>query len=254
MKKKIIELLRKLLMLVAIIAIVYSGFQLYLIYKDKQDSKNVNNEIVEIVGKEEDDEIKFLTTKTFNEIYELNNDFIGYLYYPTLNINEPVMQSYDNDFYLRKSFYKDYLLYGTVFMSYDHGKQDQNRTLYGHWIMNSDAKFSNLHELRTESNYEANKIFYYVDDEYVYEYEVAYVIYHDSVQGIDNVPYWRNNFSEAEFNDFIVNAKAQQLYSTGVEVNSSDKLMSLQTCITYGTEERLVIIGKEISKTPIEAE
>lgn len=244
------EILRKLLMIVAIVAIIYSGYQLYLIQSEKNESKSVNNEIAEIIGKE-DDQIKFLTKKTFAELYEKNNDFVGYLHYPSLDINEPIVQAADNDFYLYRSFYKEYLTYGTVFMSYDQHKTDQNRTLYGHWVSNSDAKFSNLHLLRDVENYEANKTFYYSDDEYVYTYEVAHVIYHDSVTGEDNVPYWQGNFSEDQFYSFVANAKNQEIYSTGVELNLDDKMMSLQTCISFDTDRRLVVIGKEVERVPI---
>lgn len=237
-------------MIIAILAIIYSGYQLYLIQAEKNQSSSVNNEIADIIGKE-DDEIKILTKKTFGELHEKNNDFVGYLHYPSLDINEPIVQTTDNDYYLDMSFYKEYLLYGTVFMSYDQSKTDQNRTLYGHWISNSTAKFSNLHKLRDQANYEASKTFYYSDDEFVYTYEVAHVIYHDSVAGVDNVPYWQGNFSEEQFYSFVENAKAQEIYSTGVEMTPDDKMMSLQTCISYDTDERLVVIGKEVSREPI---
>lgn len=253
--KKILELLRKALMIIAVLAIIFSSYQLFLIYKEKNQEKNINNDIVDIIGKNEDEEedtLKFLTKESFSKLHDINNDFIGYLYYPSLDIYEAVTQTTDNAYYLDKSLYKEYLMYGTVFMSYDHNKEDQNRTLYGHWVLNSDAKFSNLHKLRDENNYKDNNTFYYADDEYVYEYEVAYVIYHDSIDGMDNVPYWQNNFSESQFNDFISNADKQQIYDTNVELNSGDKIMSLQTCITLDSDERLVVIGKEISKTPIE--
>lgn len=250
MKGKIKEIIRKLLMVVSIIAIFYSGYQLYLIKQDKDNAKQVNKEIIEIIGKE-DDELKFLTKKSFAELNEINDEFIGYFDYPSLGISEPVTQTTNNDFYLDRSIYKDYLMYGTIFKSFDQTKDDQNWTLYGHWIQNSSAKFSSLHHLMDEANYEENKKFYYSDDEYVYEYDVAYVIYHSEVSKSDNVPYWQGSFSESEFNDFVLNAEKQALYSTGVEVNYSDKLMSLQTCIRYDSDERLVVVGKEVSRTPI---
>ena len=130
-------------------------------------------------------------------------------------------------------------------------KTDQNRTLYGHWVSNSDAKFSNLHLLRDVENYEAHKTFYYSDDEFIYTYEVAHVIYHDSITGDDNVPYWQGNFSEQQFYNFVANAKNQEIYSTGVELGPEDKMMSLQTCISFDTDRRLVVIGKEVERVPI---
>lgn len=252
--RKFTEFLRKLLMLVAVCAIIYSGYQLFLIKQEKDLDTKVNNDIIEIIGRDEeaeDDEVKFLTKKTFNEIYNINNDFIGYFYYPSLDIHEAVTQTTNNEYYLDRSIYKDYLNVGTVFKAYDQTKDDQNWTLYGHWIQNSTRKFSNLHKLQNQANYEANKSFFYADDEYVYEYEVAYVIYHTSLEDQDNVSYWQGSFSEAQFDEFVANAEIQQMYDTGVEITYEDKMMSLQTCITYDSDERLVIIGKEVSRTPI---
>ncbi len=252
MKNNIMEFFRKLLMLVAIIAILYSGYQLYLIKVEKDLLKQVDNEIVDIIGKEEeDDSVKFLTKKSFNDLYEKNNDFIGYFYYPSLDINEVVTQTSNNSYYLTKTFFHEYHVYGTVFKAYDQSKEDQNWTLYGHWIQNSTDKFSNLHKLREEENYADNKTFYYADDEFVYEYEVAYVIYHNALSETDNVSYWQGSFSENQFNEFVANADVQQIYDTGVELSYEDKLMSLQTCITYNSDERLVVIGKEVSRVPI---
>ena len=251
MKNNIREIIRKLLMIVAIIAIIFSLYQLNEIRKDKDSSKKVSEEIINIVGKDEEDKIKFLTKESFNKLYEINNDFVGYLYYPSLDINEHVVQTINNEYYLNHSFYKEWLVYGTVFLDVDQNSDDKNKTLYGHWISNSTDKFSNLHKLRTESNYANNNIFYYADSEYVYEYEVAVVIYHHSIEDYDNVPYWQGSFSDQQFIDFVNNAKSQAIYETNVNIEVDDKLMSLQTCITFDSDERLVVIGKEISREKI---
>lgn len=252
MKDKVREFFRKLLMAVAVVAIAFSSFQLFEIYKEKQKDVDVGKEIVEIIGKdEEDDSIQFLTHESFAKLNAINEDLIGYLYYPSLDINEVVTQSNDNAYYLTRSFYKEYMDYGTVFMSYDQTKDSQNKTLYGHWIQNSTAKFSNLHKLQDQANYESNKTFFFADDEFVREYEVAYVIYHETYDDDKNVPYWQGDFSESQFNEFIANSQHQQMYDAGVEVTYDDKLISLQTCITYDSEERLVVIGKEINKVPL---
>ena len=118
--------------------------------------------------------------------------------------------------------------------------------------MYSTLKFSNLHKLKDVNNYEANKTYYFASEDYIYEYEVAIVIYHHSVDDYDSIPYWHGNFSEIEIKNFINNAKSQQFYDTGVEITSKDKILTLQTCITADSEERLVVIGKLVNKIPLE--
>lgn len=251
MKDKSKEMIRKFLMLIAVIAIVFSAYKIFGIKEEEGASKTVNKDIVEIVGSEKGGEVNHLTKESYQKLKEINNDFHGFLYYPSLEINEQVVQGDDNVYYLDHSFYKEYLAYGTVFVDANQNIGDQNTTLYGHWVSNSSLKFSDLHKLKDENNYEKYKTFYYANNEFVYEYEVAIVIYHHSIDDYDNIPYWQGNYTEAEFTSFIKNAQNQAFYDTGVNIDVDDKVMTLQTCITADSDERLVVIGKQVSKTPL---
>lgn len=252
MKNNFKEIIRKLLMVVAIVTIIYSGYNLLNIKEEENLEKTVNKDIIEVIGDDESGEVKFLTKETFKKLEAINSDFVGYLYYPSLNINEQVVHGSNNEYYLNHSFNKEYLPYGTVFVDANQQLFQQNTTLYGHWVSNSTLKFSNLHKLKDVNNYEANKTYYFASEDYIYEYEVAIVIYHHSVDDYDSIPYWHGNFSEIEFKNFINNAKSQQFYDTGVEITSEDKILTLQTCITADSEERLVVIGKLVNKITLE--
>lgn len=251
MKGNVKELIRKFLMLIAVGAIIYSGYQIFKIKEEENVSKVVNKEVIAIIGQEKEGEVDFLTKESYAKLSEINSDFKGYLYYPSLEISEQVVQGDDNEYYLDHSFYNEYLIYGTVFMDASQNRFQQNNTLYGHWVSNSTLKFSNLHKLKDEESYDEYKTFYFADDEFIYEYQVAIVIYHHSEKDFDSIPYWQGNYSDEEFISFINNAKNQAFYDTGVEFDPDDRIMSLQTCITYDSDERLVVIGKEISKTPL---
>lgn len=261
MSNKIKEFIRKTLMLIAVIAIIFSGYKLYEIKKDENAAKSVNDDIEEIIknkkpsqttkNEDTENELNFLTKETFAELQAINSDFKGYLYYPSLDIYEHVVQTNNNEYYLNADFYNEYSIYGTVFIDTDQSMNQQNKTLYGHWIDNSSLKFSDLHKLKNEKEYDKYKNFYYVDDEYIYEYEVAIVIYHHTIDDFDNIPYWQGDFDENELNAFINNAKELEFYDTGVEFSTDDHIMTLQTCITYDSEERLVVIGREVSREAI---
>ena len=55
---------------------------------------------------------------------------------------------------------------------------------------------------------------------------------------------WRKASAYASF---LVDMKARDLYSTGVDVSPSDKIMTLVTCDTRNGNKRIVVLGKEIS-------
>ncbi|NLC54428.1 MAG: class B sortase [Erysipelothrix sp.] len=251
MPNKYKEYLRKFLMVVAVIAILFSGYQLLQIKEEKDTSKTINKEVVEIIGKEEDGSVGFLTKKSFQELYAINNDFKGYIYYPSLQINEQVVQGSNNDYYLDHTFYGDYLSLGTVFVEASQDMDEQNTTLYGHGTTVSTLKFSNLHKLKKASDYDKYKTFYFVDKDFIYEFEVGVVLYAHSIDDYYSIPYWMGSFSESEFSSFISNAKAKQFYDTGVNFNADDNIISLQTCLNATDERRLVVIAKEVSRQPL---
>lgn len=250
-------------MVVAVGAIIFSGYQLFKIKKEENESKTVNKEVIEIIGSEsekkdkkesiiDNNEVDFLTKEAYSKLKDINSDFVGYLYYPSLEINEQVVQTTNNSYYLNHDFYKDYSVYGTVFVEESQNLIEQNTTLYGHWVSNSSLKFSNLHKLKKQEDYDKYKTFYYADEEFIYEYEVGIVIYHHTVEDFDSIPYWQGSFNEEQLKSFIDNAKSQAFYDTGVEFNGDDKIMTLQTCITYDSDERLVIVGKEVKRQAID--
>lgn len=251
MSKNIKNVIRRFLMVIAVVAIIYSAYNLIVIKKEEKTAETVNKEVVELVGQDENNQVKFLTKSSFRKLIEINSDFVGYLYYPSLNIFEQVVQTDNNEYYLHHAFDKKQSPYGTVFVDYNQNIGLQNTTLYGHWVSDSSLKFSNLHKLKNQDKYDQYKTFYYADENYIYEYQVGIVIYHHTIDDFENIPYWEGEFDQLEFANFIENAKSKAFYDSGLEFKFQDNLMTLQTCITFDSEERLVVIGKEISKTPL---
>lgn len=54
----------------------------------------------------------------FAAAYAINPDLVGWLTIPNTNINFPIVQCEDNDFYLDHSFEGDYDTLGTPFMDF----------------------------------------------------------------------------------------------------------------------------------------
>ena len=108
-----------------IIIILLIGIMLissYFIFKDKQEDKKQESTFEELVEIAEDkeqntDEIKE-DTINIQELYNINNDIIGWIKIEDTNINYPVMQTKDRaNYYLRKDFYKKYSQWGTPFLA-----------------------------------------------------------------------------------------------------------------------------------------
>ena len=64
-------------------------------------------------------------------------DYRGWLNVENTNIDYPVLQSYDNQYYLDKDINREYLMSGSIFMNYlNDGFNDENTVLFGHNMRN----------------------------------------------------------------------------------------------------------------------
>lgn len=66
------------------------------------------------------------------------------------NIDYPVVQGMDNDFYLNHSFYKEESISGTLFIDYRNNiDSDKNIVIYGHHMKN-ETMFHDLNFFKEE--------------------------------------------------------------------------------------------------------
>ncbi len=223
----------------------------YFIYKNlKEDKKqeDIFKEIVEIAENTEEIEKDNSQIKqqeiNIKELYQINNDIIGWLKIDGTNINYPVMQTKDKpEYYLRKDFYKKYSYWGTPFLSEscDINTSD-NLIIYGHHINNSKM-FGELENYKKEQYYNKHKNikFYTMNDKR--EYEIIAVL-KTTIYEFKYYNYININ-SEKEFNTFIDKCFELSFYNTSNKVTYGEKLITLSTCEYSRENGRLVIVAKE---------
>lgn len=244
---KIKRFIRNVIILIASLVIIFSGYKLYELWSEQKTAHAVNDELVAMVDDQGQssvvvDEIKHARLK------EINNDFVGWVSFDSRLVNEPVVFSGDNSTYLTKSFYGKYSSMGTVFMDANQTINNQNVTLYGHYVYrDTSLMFSPLHELTKQENYEQHRFFNFSTETETRRYEVAYVFFIDVA---DDVRYYLPEYSPNQFDTLINQAKQREFYSTGVSLSREDRFMTLQTCVRDKDDLRLIIIGKEVSVTP----
>ena len=108
----------------------------------------------------------------FTELLEKNNDTVAYINVRGTNVNYPVVQTSNNDYYLTHAFDKSYNDAGWVYMDFRNNKNftDFNTIIYGHGRLNKTV-FGSLKTLLNKSwqNNKDNYIYLssYLDDEFV---------------------------------------------------------------------------------------
>ena len=140
MKKKI----RTYLLIFFSILIIISSISLVDWYLE-------NKRAEKIVDKEEKNIIEKQDITLSKAILKDNPDTVAWLKIEGTNINYPVVQHKDNEYYLNHDFNKQKNSSGWIFMDYKNKFDDQNIVIYGHHRRNK-SMFGSIDKL-FDSNY-----------------------------------------------------------------------------------------------------
>lgn len=168
--------------------------------------------------------------------YSVNSDLVGWIKVSGTAIDHPIVKSSDNNFYLRHNYYKAYERRGTPFVDYRNnittGELDSNTIIYAHNYLDS-TMFSDLEKYKDIEFYKANPVIEFNTIFSDYKWKVIAVFLTNADEKDDNgyvfnyiYPFmYGENYSQY-FDEIAV----RSLYSTGVEVNNTDKILTLSTC------------------------
>ncbi|MCM1045745.1 MAG: class B sortase [Candidatus Gastranaerophilales bacterium] len=210
------------------------------VFLTKLDIPNVEN------GGEQTEEEPVMLYQ-YAELYEENNDLVGWLSIDGMTIDYPVMQNEDDEYYLHHDFYGEDSKYGCLYVR-DRADLDAgtNFIIYGH-NMRDGSMFGDLDFYLTESFYQEHSV---ISFDTLYEertYDII-AVFRSQIyrEGDDVFKYYQ--FYEAEtqeeFDEFYNNIKALSLYDTGVEAEFGDTFLTLSTCAYHVDDGRLVVVAK----------
>ena len=186
----------------------------------------------------------------YKTLYSKNKRLIGWLKIDDTNIDYPVMQTENNEYYLDHNFNQDYDKNGSLFLDCDCNvyPRSSNMIIYGHH-MKSGSMFGNLQQYAKESYGKKHSV---IEFDTIYEkatYQVMYV-FRSQVYNEDDVVFKYYQFieanSEEEFNFYMKEMASMSLYDTGVTANFGDSLLTLSTCDSSQTDGRFVVVAKRI--------
>ena len=222
----------------------------------EDESTQHENDAAEINGSQEvlpDNGGSLSIIPEFQELYDLNDDLIGWIEILNTDINYPVMQIVgDNSYYLKHDFYKKEDNNGSLFLDgrsgFYPGQRDDNLIIYGH-NMRSGAMFGSLKDYLDWDFYKKHKK---ISFDTIYEkanYEVVGVgLSEVEYQDSDSFRYYDflDVDSEEEFDKII--SKLNKLSAFGdLDVKYGDQLLTLSTCNSYIEDGRLFVIAKRIN-------
>lgn len=184
-------------------------------------------------------------------LYELNHDFFGWITIEDTRIDYPVMYNARNPLaYLGHDFYGQFSYAGVPYLDSDCDPDGDFFLVYGH-KMNDGSMFADLVAYEDQSFWETHRTFIFdtLYEERTYEVVMAVkarVLNREERNGFRYYNYTSLD-TEAEFEEFMDQARELSLYDTGVEVSYGDELLVLSTCYHYTTNGRFVLIAKRIT-------
>lgn len=270
-KRTFVDVLTTLLMLVALGVFIYAGYTLYGFYKeykagtDEYNALNDNytneDETEDYDVLEDDDaaqrvsgrEVKTvvwdgqeMTVPTmtnpidFENLQQENDELIGWIKVRALDISYPVMQAEDNDFYLHRTFEKEYNFAGCIFLNCDNEPDftDMNSIVYGHNMKNG-SMFGKIKQFQDEKVFNKSKYFWIYTKDLIFQYRIF------SVSVVNNTGLaYQTFYTTDKFQELIDYAYAHsEVDTSGVEVTPDDKIVTLSTC-TGDSATRRVVFGK----------
>ena len=200
---------------------------------------------------QEEEEKDLTVLSEYQTLYNKNKSLIGWLKIDDTNIDYPVMQTVNNEYYLDHNFNQEYDKNGSLFLDKDCDivHRNTNLIIYGHH-MKSGKMFGNLNEYRKEEYGKEHSI---IQFDTIYEkgtYQVMYV-FRSRVYSEEEVVFKYYRFldavSEKEFNSNMQEMAALSLYDTGVTASFGDELLTLSTCDSSEQDGRFVVVAKRIS-------
>jgi len=243
---------RTILITLLIIFILIGGFSLYKVFMWRIDNDKIKKQVEEFkdtvkieetepeeateVNPPEEKESDYwyyinmpLINVDFEELLAKNKDTIGWIKVNGTNINYPIVQTSDNDYYLTHAFDKTYNDAGWIFMDFRNNIDNlsNNTIIYGHSRLDR-TMFGSLKNI-TKSNWYKNK------DNYIIKLSTPNKNTMWQVFSVYRIPtetyYITTNFSsDDEYQTFIDTISSRSIYEFNAKPNVNDKILTLSTC------------------------
>ncbi len=265
------KIVKIIILMVAISIMYYSGYKLFGIYVEykagndlyddfadqfvniKNNIENISNNKLEaneegssnfLAGPGSNDEdiiAEYIDINIdFEALLGINQEILGWIYSANTPMNYPVVQSDDNDYYLRRMIDGTYNTAGSIFMDYRNNKDlsDLNTIIYGH-NMKNNSMFGTLDQYKSQKYYEEHSIMYLITPHQTYKLELIAGLVVNNTSEVYDIP--QDTESLQTLYDYAVKNSTFRADSL---LEEGDRLITLSTCSYENDIARYVIMAK----------
>lgn len=285
------EKVRKVVLIAAIVVFVITlgvlAWQLIGMGKDRNTNSNIaniggveNDDLVNVdpgfdpfntstrasteAGTEEIDVTPLVNTPispNWTDLKATNADTRAWIKITGTSVNNVVVQSYDNDYYLKHDFFRNDSISGTVFSSYKNrwDGTDGNIILYGHNMISGEFFAHVTHYVPNDASREP-LAFYKVHptvmlatpDGGCATYKIFAGVLANTQSEYGEVFDYANKTSfsgKDDFNNFVIGVMERSWFFTDVDITYGDQLLTLSTCcwpLGKSIDTRWVLFARKV--------
>ena len=176
----------------------------------------------------------------FEALKAINPDIAAWIYIEGTNINYPVVQSDDNNYYINRLFNGNYSKVGSIFMDYRNPTDlsGRNTVLYGH-NMQDGSMFNQINNYKEQAFFDQHPtaLLMTPDKNYRIEFVAGYITDMNSDA-------WKMEFaSDAEFSAWLANALTLSTFTGNQQPAPQDRVVTFSTCTYEFPDARYVLVG-----------
>ena len=212
------------------------GSYYYARWQSSKQTQQIIDQYVKPAGEPEPQGDPDRITVNFDGLLQENSDVAAWIYCANTNINYPVMQGSDNDYYLSHLMDGSYNAGGSIFMECSNQADfsDRNTILYGHHMKNG-SMFANLMNFKKSGYYEQHAHMYIMTPQCTYRLDLLAGAVVDPDDAI---------YSTYPTQAAIDSIMSRSSFQSAVPLPGEEgRLVTLSTCSYEYDDARYVVLG-----------
>ena len=188
--------------------------------------------------------------EAYRELSRENPDLAGWIAIPGTEVDYPVLYTpEDPEYYLRRDFYGEYAVSGSIFVGEGCQPGGSHTILYGH-NMDDGSMFAALLSYQEEDFAKEHSTARYDTLEEEGEYQLVGAFYSKAYSSGEEGAFRYYQYTDLSdpqaFQEYVEKVEAASLYSTGVKPQPGDRLLTLSTCSYHTGEGRFVVVFRRV--------
>lgn len=237
------KILKILLLIICICSFCFFAYKIINHIVQQKENQSLQDDLTSIAiikesQKEEKQENNKITPieVDFKALKQKSKDIVAWIFCENTPINYPIVQSKDNEYYLRRLLNGKYNIAGTIFMDYRNYADfsDFNTIIYGH-NMNDGTMFGTLQKYKEQNYYNEHKTMYLFTEKKNYEIKLfaSYTI------GKNDIIYDLKKSDELKRVEEI---REKSYFKSDIEI-SDNHIITLSTCSYDYDGARFIVMG-----------